>query len=399
MTPGREGPGESVTELLDQGSLGYMPWLRFLLESQDWEYAQKRRHQLRMLRALALEFDLAIESWEDFGRSPLRTKADIRQFAPHNPDAGIRYETSGSSGVPFTFLRDRILEPIDYAVFNRAWRSVGRTDQLMLRLVAGPPKWAYMDGVQNVVPMNYRTMDETYADWVVTHRPFLIHGVAGAIRDLVERVVRRGQVDTLKDTRLYLMSEDTRSHQKALGPHCAGVYMGYGTSECRTVASQCRFRTLHVNMETTIAESVDDELVVTNLFNRHLPFVRYRTGDKGKVVAAKRCECGVVSDAIEELEGKQIDYYYDPALPRPIGWWIVSPISHQYGSVVSEWRVEVFPKSRRIRVYAVPKAGDLLGFQPYLDWLASSTSYSVELVPSERLPDWRRKLIRVVEEV
>ena len=274
---------------------------------------------------------------------------------------------------------------------------MGRKDELVLRLVSGDPKWKYFDFFRNITPMNYRAIDDSYADWVIEKQPRIIHGVAGAIRELTDRVLKRGGKSVLKQISLYLMSEDTRSHRTFLSQFYEGVFMGYGNAECRTVASQCLMGTLHVNMETSIAESIDGELFVTNLFNTVSPFIRYRTGDKGRIIAQKECACGVTSDAIEGIEGKVIDYYFGPGMKRPTGWWLVSPISHQYGDLVKAWRIEVVPREKKIRVYAVPKTNDINRFSTYLDWVQENTGFSAELVTVVDLPDWRGKLLRVLE--
>jgi len=307
------------------------------------------------------------------------------------------YQTSGSSGVPFSFYRDRSLEAIDTAIFERAWSWVGRSNELVLRLVSGEPKWKYLDYFRNIAPKNYRTISDEYADWMIEKRPKIVHGVAGAIRDLTDRVIRKGGNDALKHANVYLMSEDTASHRKYLAQFYGGVFMGYGNAECRTVASQCKMGTLHVNMETSIAESIDGELYVTNLFNKVMPFLRYKTGDKGRIVERKACGCGITSDAIEGIEGKVIDYYFEQGMKRPTGWWLVSPISHQYGNLVKEWRLEVIPTAKTIRVFAVPKSNSMNDFQPYLDWVTENTGFKAELVIVSDLPDWRRRLLKVVD--
>lgn len=389
----------SLFELVDGQTLGMLPWTRFFESTTRWTYEAKRQHQLLLLRALSSEFGLGVASWSDFSGLPLTSKPDLSGFKPHNPEAALLHSTSGSSGVPFTFLRDAALEAIDTAIFERNWRGVGWRGQPLLRLVSGDPKWAYYDSLRNVTPLNYKEMDESYVKWVVEHQPFLIHGVAGAIRDLCERLERRGHAAVLKKLSLYLMSEDTRSHFAALAPRCKGVFMGYGISECRTVASQCLYGTLHVNMETSIAESIDGELYVTTLFNKVMPFVRYKTGDAGEVVRDPPCRCGVRSDVIVGLEGKAVDYYYEPGMERPTGWWLVSPITHQYAGAVKAWRLEVVPSKKLMRVYAVLRTrSGATSLNPYLEWLKKSTRFEVELVLADELPDWRRKLLKVVDD-
>lgn len=372
------------------------PWREFFGKSLRWSYARRRRLQLHLLGAVSTEFSLGIESWQDFERRVPMVKADLTNFEPHHREDAIVHQTSGSSGRPFQFYRDRSLEAIDAAIFDRAWSMVGRTDQLVLRLVSGEPKWRFYDYLRNVQPMNYRTVDDSYVRWVVRNRPYIIHGVAGAIHDLVERVWTADEGKSLSKTALYLMSEDTQSHRRDLKGKVGRIFMGYGNSEVRTVASECRYGTLHVNMETAVAETINGRIHVTNLFSKTMPFIRYPTGDRGEVIPNRRCRCGVESDVIEGLVGKAIDYYNDPSFVRPLGWWLVSPISHEYADVVNAWRVEVVPAERLVRLYVVPKGRSLRGLGPYLQWIRRNTRYRTEVVAVRELPDWREKLIKVV---
>ncbi len=388
---------KAILERLDLDYGGTLAWRNFFLQTQAWSYGKKKDLQLQLLGALAQEFGLRIGNWDDFRALTLSSKDDLRTFSPHNPDKAVAHQTSGSSGIPFSFYRDEILEPVDSAIFERAWSWVGRSDELVLRLVSGDPKWRYYDYFRNIAPKNYRTIDDTYADWVMEKKPKIIHGVAGAIRDLTDRVVKKGGERLLKHTFLYLMSEDPTNHRPILSRYYGGVFMGYGNAECRTVASQCKFGTLHVNMETSIAESIDGELYVTNLFNKAMPFLRYKTGDKGRIVQQKTCQCGITSDSIEGLEGKVIDYYYEQGMKRPTGWWLVSPISHQYGDLVKAWRLELFPKKKLLRVYVVPKSHNVERLDEYLKWVEQNTGFVTELVKTNDLPDWRRKLLRVID--
>ncbi len=387
----------ALENVVDRTSLGIGPWREYFFKTLRWPYDRRRRLQLHLLRAVSAEFQLNIDSWKDFEARKPTVKADLVGFSAHNKEGAILHQTSGSSGRPFEFFRDRILEPIDAAIFERAWSTVGRTDETVLRLVSGEPKWGYYDLLRGIYPMNYRTVNESYVTWVATHRPYIIHGVAGAIHDLVERVWAAGHGSALRRTALYLMSEDTQSHRKELQGKVGRIFMGYGNSEVRTAASECRYGTLHVNMETTIAETIDGRLHLTNLFSKTMPFVRYFTGDKGEVIQNRRCKCGVVSDVIEGLVGKAIDYFNAPGFVRPLGWWLVSPISHEYGEIVSAWRVEVVPGRKLIRLYVVPKTPSLEGLDPYLSWIGMNTGFTTQLISVKELPDWREKLIRVVK--
>jgi phenylacetate-CoA ligase len=72
-------------------------------------------------------------------------------------------------------------------------------------------------------------------------------------------------------------------------------------------------------------ESVDGELLVTNLRNRQYPLVRYATGDLARVTREDRCECGFAARDVAGLEGRvtsrfltQAGQRVDPSRVQPI---------------------------------------------------------------------------------
>lgn len=79
----------------------------------------------------------------------------------------------------------------------------------------------------------------------------------------------------------------------------APVYNIYGSSELSYIAGSCRCnRDLHVNEETHYVEAIKDNpdlqwgsLVVTDLFNYSMPFIRYETQELGNLRGDK-CNCG-----------------------------------------------------------------------------------------------------------
>lgn len=82
------------------------------------------------------------------------------------------------------------------------------------------------------------------------------------------------------------------------------VYSRYGLQECWGVAIECPAHSgLHINEESFIIEILDERnrplpdgqygrIIVTVLYNRTLPFIRYETGDQGMITPGK-CSCGL----------------------------------------------------------------------------------------------------------
>jgi phenylacetate-CoA ligase len=53
------------------------------------------------------------------------------------------------------------------------------------------------------------------------------------------------------------------------------------------------------------------EIVVTNLFSKAMPMIRYRTGDMGRLVSDP-CSCGRRLPRLESVEGRRTDFLITP---------------------------------------------------------------------------------------
>lgn len=359
-------------------------WCRFFNKSQYWSYKQLKDFQLKRLKILSKKFNLNINSWKDFYNLHLTTKEDIRKYSK-NKDFILEknkfkklttHHSSGSTGLTLTTYGPFELQSIKSAIFERAWSWTGRKKKdWVLRLIAGEPKWKFYDWLRNVKPLNYRNITQEHIDFIVQNRPRIIHGQAGAIREITDLMIRKGRGGILKGIDVYLMSEDVNQHIEPLLEHYKNVYAGYGLSELCTVATQCYWEEYHVNMETTIVEIINGEIVVTDLFNTITPIIRYRTGDYGKMIKKSdgfNCMCGLEHDIIDKISGRRIDYYNGLEVKRPLGWWCVSPISHKYMDIIKSWKVVVDIKKKQFILYVVWK-GKKNNLKYYKDFIKKNT--------------------------
>ncbi|MBY0403649.1 MAG: AMP-binding protein [Cyanobacteria bacterium] len=90
----------------------------------------------------------------------------------------------------------------------------------------------------------------------------------------------------------------------------------YGLAETSIIASQCSYGTFHLHSPINYVEILDEagnvlpdgalgEIVVTNLLNWTFPFLRYRTGDLGRIQPAGHCPCGLNLPILEEFQGRK----------------------------------------------------------------------------------------------
>ena len=95
--------------------------------------------------------------------------------------------------------------------------------------------------------------------------------------------------------------------------------------------------------------------------------------------------------------GRIADYYDGPEVKRPIGWWLVSPLGHNYLDTVSAWRVEVYPKEDVVKLFVVFKDGyeHYEPLNPYRDWVKEQTGLTCVIFACDSADRWKRNLVRV----
>ena len=100
------------------------------------------------------------------------------------------------------------------------------------------------------------------------------------------------------------------------------VYNTYGCREVMLIASECeKKKGLHINSDHLVVESLNDkgqkvqnelgELVITDLHNYGMPFIRYKNEDL-VVLSDESCECGRGLPLMKSVEGRVLDCIKTP---------------------------------------------------------------------------------------
>lgn len=119
----------------------------------------------------------------------------------------------------------------------------------------------------------------------------------------------------------------------------------YNCEEAGSVAYECPAdpTKMHVNTSVCLLEVVNErgepqeigvegEVVITNLYNYTMPFIRYRLGDRSTLLSrgGGECECGSLRPTISPPAGRSDDYFSFPderkLSPRAIEGLVILPL-------------------------------------------------------------------------
>jgi len=172
----------------------------------------------------------------------------------------------------------------------------------------------------------------------------------------------------LKARTLHISPQAVISASEVLSPHTAleledawgsAPFDVYAATETAGIASPCIYRNRHVYEDLLIIEPVDRagnpvpegttgaKLLVTVLFSRTLPLIRYEMSDTVRL-AGRGCPCGRAFTRLADIEGRTEDVLH---LPGKEGWISIHPIvfHHLLDQVgVAGWQVIQEPFGLRV---------------------------------------------------
>ena len=155
-------------------------------------------------------------------------------------------------------------------------------------------------------------------------QPYILIGYPGEFRALAqEQIAGRLKISPAKVIGVaeVLTKEERKLFHEAWG---AEVFNLYATTETGLLAMECsEHNGLHIFEDMVIVEVVDKDnkpvkpgeygykLLVTVLFNRTLPLIRYEIDDS-VLLSEKKCSCGSSYRMIEDIRGRVEDIVYMP---------------------------------------------------------------------------------------
>jgi len=278
-----------------------------------------------------------IQNKTDFQKIPLLTKDDIRaakgRIVTTDPlRRGSPSNTGGSTGEPLYFHLDVAAGPLRRANSLRALRWTGidigdrqavfwgfHLDRPLRERLASSVKNYFNNQIYlSSFDMSEENM-ERYAAALARFKPALVLGYPSAVA-LFAEFCRRRKIANVKPRVAMSSGEKMFPHQAEAIREVFGcpLFDRYGSNEFATVAQECeRHAGLHTFDDLVFVEVVHEsgrpaqsgeigEIVITDLTNHYLPFLRYRTGDLA-VPTARQCPCGRSFPLLDRIEGRTFD--------------------------------------------------------------------------------------------
>ena len=303
---------------------------RSLAAQQKWQSNHLRRlvqyayHNVPMWRTVLSEKDIgpdSIRSIGDLSKIPVTDKQAylgkmLEEYTDNSrPSLTNWFVTSGTSGMPFTFrMSDHARDPayIDFGSLRFLWwlgEPISRLSSInFARIKIRAPSSEHRlfipvaDFLQN--PREILTRIAQFKPEILSTYPSLLVEIA--------RIVENQQMTTRFQVRFVLSIGETLApsvRQYVSDILKCEIYDRYGFEEVSAVGVECaKHDGFHINTESLIVEIVDESgeslapgkygrIVVTDLFNYGMPFIRYDSGDRG-TMTYEPCACGLRSPRI-----------------------------------------------------------------------------------------------------
>ncbi len=281
-----------------------------------------------------------IRSLDDIVKLPILSKDDIRanqkaMVADNIPREKLfEKKTSGSTGVSVELLVDDDSAQWKRACAQKYDRWAGWDLGYRIGAIWGNPRHElnWRTKFRNLLLERYvfldtLKMDEVsmrrFYDELKVKRPPILFGHAHSLFLFARFLEMQGLFDIhpkgIISTCMVLHGYERKVIEKIFG---CRVTNRYGCEEVSLIACECPEGNMHLNCDTLIVEFIRDgqpvppgepgAIVVTDLTNYGMPFIRYKVGDVGVSSSKGSCSCGCSYPIMESLEGRVADYVVTP---------------------------------------------------------------------------------------
>lgn len=336
----------------------YTTYLNLYNKSQWWSTSDLERFQLKKLKQLLKHADVnvpyyhnlfrklnfipdSITNVNDLIKLPILTKEIVNKnfnnlYARNYPQNKlILSTTSGSTGIPMKFYIDPKWQACNISAAYRAWGWAGyRLGDKMLTLWGAPSDASgtrWIDRIrENLMRKKYLDAFEltdknmaSYIKIINTFKPRVINSYASAIATFSEYLKREGveiwRPKAILTTADMLYSPQRKIIEDAFGCDVFDYYSGRDTS---LQAAECPEHIgYHMSIENAVVEFMNEnehvspgetgKIILTDLCNYAMPFIRYEIGDMGSP-SDEKCACNRGLPIMKSFKGRIFDFILTP---------------------------------------------------------------------------------------
>ncbi len=320
-------------------------------------------------------------TWEDL---PILTKADLQQPLHQRLSKGYtttsihKGKTSGSSGHPFTYARDKFCHAMTWAAFDQAYQAHGidlnRSLEARFYGISSGGFPRFKEQLKDFVGNRHRFSifdmnDAVLAGYVDRFRESEYHYINGYTSSIVlfakylqrQNLILKKVCPTLKAcivTSEMLFEDDRELLEKVLS---VPVINEYGSSETGLIAIQNVDGAMVLNTNTLFIEVVDmqnkpvadgtvGKILITDLFNKAHPFIRYEIGDLGSISTKNR------KRVLQRLQGRTSDIARLPngkVIPGLTFYYVTKSVINEQSTVTEFIIIQKKPLLFQIQYVAV----------------------------------------------
>lgn len=309
---------DKVRNLLKQGD--NIPYIKKVLQSNHIE----------------LEHDAPVDVLNKFPVTDkfLLSKNYKLEYRNREVKRHIQRSTSGSTGIPFKFYKDRFstayMDAIMYQVYS--WHNI-KIGERQARFWGMPTdiqkkkEAKIKDLLMNRARLSAFDLDESsmqdYYNFLQRFKPGYFYGYPSLIYEFAKFCHNANKSNSNAGLKAILITgEKATSSQIEFIENVfkTRVFQEYGCTEIGVIGFQCQEGNMHVMSPNVILEVIKDgnpvkdeagEIVVTELNAASYPFIRYKTGDIG-IDLTKDCNCGISWPLVQINEGRRDDYILTP---------------------------------------------------------------------------------------
>ena len=283
----------------------------------------------------------SIKTPDDYQKFPLLTKEIIQQQGEnlmardYRGTPLIRAASGGSTGQPIRLFKNPTNKAIEAActwgyhqwigwnIGDRAMRLWGSLDQLTMKrkLYRLGSKVCINEVRRNVHRMDKHAMSEI-AKCLIQFKPKILIGYTNAIYSLAKYLLDENRTCPgllgIVTTAEMLFPDQRKAMEQAFG---CPVFNRYASQEIGQFAGECQKGNLHLNIQYiyfeflkengSVEKGTPGSVVVTDLTNYAMPFLRYQIGDIA-VPDSETCSCGRSLPLVRDIKGRLSDVIVTP---------------------------------------------------------------------------------------